>query len=141
MKIIVKNAVCEESSATAYGVFDCEFDFDSHEWSCSNSYNFCPGPQVNAVQCPEQSTRAYTRGEVIDFVEGLQRVWVTVAGVHVGLRGFAVHPSRSEHPSGAVCKPAKGKECYRRLCWGVTGRKSDDFYVSNFASCGMRGHT
>ena len=24
-----KNAVCEESSATAYDVFDCEFDFDS----------------------------------------------------------------------------------------------------------------
>ena len=35
-KITVKNAVCEESSATAYGDFDCEFDFDSHEWSCAH---------------------------------------------------------------------------------------------------------
>ena len=32
-----KNAVCKESSATVYGVFDCEFDFDSHEWSRSNA--------------------------------------------------------------------------------------------------------
>ena len=33
----VKNTGCEESLATAYGVFDCEFDFGSHEWSCSKS--------------------------------------------------------------------------------------------------------
>ena len=25
----------KESSATAYGVFDCEFDLDSYAWSCS----------------------------------------------------------------------------------------------------------
>ncbi len=34
-KFTGKNAVCEESSATAYGVFDCEFYYDSHDWSCS----------------------------------------------------------------------------------------------------------
>ena len=38
VKITVKNAVCEESSATAYGVFDREFGFRSHEWSCSSKY-------------------------------------------------------------------------------------------------------
>ena len=26
----------QESSATTYGVFDREFGFDLHEWSCSN---------------------------------------------------------------------------------------------------------
>ncbi len=31
VKITVKNDLCEASSATAYGVLDCEFDFDSHE--------------------------------------------------------------------------------------------------------------
>ena len=35
VKFTVKNTVWEESSATAYGVFDCEFDFDSHEGSWS----------------------------------------------------------------------------------------------------------
>ncbi len=35
--ISVKHAVCEESSVTAYGVFDRDFDFGSHEWSCSPS--------------------------------------------------------------------------------------------------------
>ena len=25
----------KESSAAAYGEFDCEFDCDAHEWSCS----------------------------------------------------------------------------------------------------------
>ena len=35
VKITVKNAVCEESSATANGAFDCEFVFGSDEWSCS----------------------------------------------------------------------------------------------------------
>ena len=33
VKLTVKNAVCEESSAN--GECDCEFNFDSHEWSCS----------------------------------------------------------------------------------------------------------
>ena len=27
----------QESSATTHGVFDSEFGFDSHEWSCSKS--------------------------------------------------------------------------------------------------------
>ncbi len=36
-KTTVKNAVCEESSVSAYGVFDCQFDFDSHERSCSHT--------------------------------------------------------------------------------------------------------
>ena len=35
VKITVKNTVCEESSVSAYGVFDWQFDFASHEWSCS----------------------------------------------------------------------------------------------------------
>ncbi len=35
-----ENAVCEESSATVYGSLDWEFDFDSHEWSCSKIYVF-----------------------------------------------------------------------------------------------------
>ncbi len=35
VKITVKNATCEESSATEYGVFDCDFDFDSQEWGGS----------------------------------------------------------------------------------------------------------
>ena len=36
VKITVKNVVCEESSVISYGVFDWEFGFHSHEWSCSN---------------------------------------------------------------------------------------------------------
>ena len=36
VKITVKNAVSEESSATAYRVFDWEFGLHSHEWSCSH---------------------------------------------------------------------------------------------------------
>ncbi len=36
MNITVIFFICEESSATAYGVFDRDFDFDSHECSCSN---------------------------------------------------------------------------------------------------------
>ena len=35
VKFTVKNAVCEESSAIAYGVFDCEFAYHSHQWICS----------------------------------------------------------------------------------------------------------
>ena len=42
VKITVKNAVCEESLATAYGVLDCEFGFGSHEWSCPKTS--CPAP-------------------------------------------------------------------------------------------------
>ncbi len=34
MKITVKNTVCEEFSGSAYGVFEWEFGFHSHEWSC-----------------------------------------------------------------------------------------------------------
>ncbi len=34
VKITGKFSVCEESSATGYGVFDCDFPFGSHEWSC-----------------------------------------------------------------------------------------------------------
>ena len=39
VKFTVKNALCDESLATEYGVFDCDFDFDSHEWSYSQSDN------------------------------------------------------------------------------------------------------
>ena len=35
VKFTIKYAVCEESSATASGDFDCDFDFHSHEWACS----------------------------------------------------------------------------------------------------------
>ena len=35
VKITVKNAVCPSLPIAAYGVFDCEFGFPSHEWSCS----------------------------------------------------------------------------------------------------------
>ncbi len=43
-KVTVRNAVCEASSATAFGVFDCECDFGSHEWSCPKQ--FCTPLQV-----------------------------------------------------------------------------------------------
>ena len=33
-KATFKNAVCDEFSATTYGLFDCDFAFDSHEWLC-----------------------------------------------------------------------------------------------------------
>ncbi len=35
-KITVKNTVCLSLRLAAYGEFDCDFDFDSQEWSCSN---------------------------------------------------------------------------------------------------------
>ena len=34
VKFAVKQSVWEESSATAYGVFDREFDLDFEEWIC-----------------------------------------------------------------------------------------------------------
>ncbi len=36
-KITVKNAVCRSLRLAASGEFDCDFDFDSQEWSCSES--------------------------------------------------------------------------------------------------------
>ena len=43
MRVIVKFTVkfppCSKPKTHAYGVFDCEFDFDSHEWSCSQNAN------------------------------------------------------------------------------------------------------
>ncbi len=35
VKITVKNAVCRCRRLIPYGVFDRDFHFDSHEWSCS----------------------------------------------------------------------------------------------------------
>ncbi len=35
VKYTVKKAVCTSPRLTAYGELDCEFDFDSQEWSCS----------------------------------------------------------------------------------------------------------
>ncbi len=37
VKITVKFPVCSKPKTHAYGVFDCDFDFDSHEWSCSHT--------------------------------------------------------------------------------------------------------
>ncbi len=34
-KITVKNAVCPSLPSAAFGVFDCDFGFPSHELSCS----------------------------------------------------------------------------------------------------------
>ncbi len=47
MKITVKNAVCPSLPFAACGVFDCEFGFHSHEWSCSWSrvVSTAPVPQ------------------------------------------------------------------------------------------------
>ena len=36
VKSTVKNTVCMSLRLAAYGEFDCEFAFDSQEWSCSN---------------------------------------------------------------------------------------------------------
>ena len=38
VKFTVKNAVCESLRPTASGECDCEFGFDSQEWSCSRSH-------------------------------------------------------------------------------------------------------
>ncbi len=38
-KVTVKNAVCCNWKTRVYGVFDWEFDFHSHEWSCSNNHS------------------------------------------------------------------------------------------------------
>ena len=37
-KFTVKNAVCGKWKTRTYGVFDCEFHFHSHEWSCSHHW-------------------------------------------------------------------------------------------------------
>ena len=41
-KFKVKKAICEESSATSFSVFDCEFGFDTHAWfrsyTCKHIY-------------------------------------------------------------------------------------------------------
>ncbi len=39
VKFTVKFAACQESSTTAYGVFEGEFGIGSHEWSCPNGEN------------------------------------------------------------------------------------------------------
>ncbi len=36
VKFTVKNALCPSLPFAAYGVYDCDFNFCSHEWSCSN---------------------------------------------------------------------------------------------------------
>ncbi len=50
----VKFPVCSKPKTHAYGVFDCEFDYDSQEWSCSHrvtvhvdcSQNLLSGPNL-----------------------------------------------------------------------------------------------
>ena len=37
VKFTVKFPVCSKPKTHAYGVFDCEFDYDFQEWSCSDS--------------------------------------------------------------------------------------------------------
>ena len=38
-KFTAKNAVCCHRRLLTHGVFDCDFHFDSHEWSCSERPN------------------------------------------------------------------------------------------------------
>ena len=35
VKFTVKFPVCNKPKTHAYGVLNCEFDYDSQEWSCS----------------------------------------------------------------------------------------------------------
>ena len=36
-KIAIKNAGCKSLRLRVYGEFDCEFDYDSQEWSCAQN--------------------------------------------------------------------------------------------------------
>ena len=76
-KIAVKNAVCEESSATADAMFDCEFAFDSHEWSCFNtvSMNNLLSVSVRGVD-QAQCYCCRGTGQQVSFTEVMAR-WQT----------------------------------------------------------------
>ena len=51
-KCTVKNAACSKWKTRTYGVFDCEFGFHSHEWSCS---------EVTAIACKRRDRCARAR--------------------------------------------------------------------------------
>ena len=42
VKFTVKKAICMSLPLAAYGEFDCDFDFDSQEWSCSQEWRARP---------------------------------------------------------------------------------------------------
>ena len=44
VKFTVKNAVCMSLRLAADGEFDCEFDYDSQEWSCSYAFALSEWP-------------------------------------------------------------------------------------------------
>ena len=71
VKITVKNAVCKESSAIAYGVFDFDLDSDSHERSYSNGYwstlhNAVPSPR-SCFTPLIRSNAPYVRGGFLEY--------------------------------------------------------------------------
>ena len=50
VKFTVENTVCMSLRLTAYGEFDCEVDYDSQEWSCSERCQTCWwGPAGNCA--------------------------------------------------------------------------------------------
>ena len=49
-----KNRPMQESSETAYGVFDCDFGFDSQEWSCSKYGFSCVVRGIGHHMCPTE---------------------------------------------------------------------------------------
>ena len=51
-----------ESSATAYGDFDCNFGFDSHEWSCSHLAQV-PDADGGVLRPAEDSVAARSEGK------------------------------------------------------------------------------
>ena len=78
-----------ESSATAYGDFDCEFAFDSHEWSCSNvgerlvirvfKHCFSHGPQFHHISRPAAVSPWKTCGRLSS--RAMPSLWKTWGGL------------------------------------------------------------
>ncbi len=75
-----------ESSATAYGDFDCEFGFASHEWGCCQQQNKTrdvQGIQRNARKCTRLDDGNVVLRKVSDD-EGLKRLDIdTTHACHV----------------------------------------------------------
>ena len=92
VRITVKNAGCEESSATAYGLFYSEFDFDSQKWSCPDSRTYL-----------YHGTGGISRG--MFFVRhGASNAAVTGAGSQVWIRMCAreSHGAKQDQRTGRV---------------------------------------
>ena len=90
----------DESSATAYGVFDCDFGFDSQGWSCSyhvkDALNAGHRVCLHGRRCNALELIARNGGDEVELV-GVCRVGATTACVSIGLHTHPRHTQTHTH--------------------------------------------